>query len=101
MSTVWYYIGMEAKKMSYEISSMLNNFKIDSLHVVKVATGFAYAGKVPTDLMYEEATPSQLENAKMGVPRFKHNAHLFPSKRVFESVESAVAFAKNNGYVVS
>ncbi len=78
-----------------DLTSLVNMKPITSLHVIALPNGkFGYAGKVPSDVGYIDATPEKLEKAKFG-------ARFGPKPRSFETRSMAVLFAEKKGFEVT
>lgn len=67
---------------------------ITTLHIVQLPSGrFGYAGRVPCEIGYLDATPEKMEAAKFG-ERFG------PKKRTFSNAQEAETYAISRGFSV-
>jgi hypothetical protein len=79
-----------------ELTALVNMKPITTLHVIQFPSGkFGYAGRVPTDIGFIDATPELIAAGKSFGERFG------PKARRFDSAEEAKAFATSNGYEVA
>lgn len=73
----------------------LANMGIETLHVIKLPNGrFGYAGKVPVEIGYVDATPEQLAAMKYG-------ARFGPKVRTFPTYAAAITYARARAYEIS
>lgn len=78
-----------------EISSLVKMKPITALVVIETPSGrFCYAGRVPVEIGYVDATPEKIAAAKFG-ERFG------PKRRTFDTAKDAVTFAESHGFSAS